>query len=114
MSPISGHDDAVLPIQQMDLRKGLSGTIKSSPEIDSSPHRPRQRRLSQENIAIQHQNSGNSAKILNMSDEAIGSNKGGKSAFSDTISNPDLDEIFFNHSGGPRGFNFQIGPPTQS
>ena len=49
-----------------------------------------------------------------MSDEANGSNKGGKSAFSDTISNPDLDEIFFNHSGGPRGFNFQIGPPTQS
>ena len=40
-----------------------------------------------------------------MSDEANGSLKAGgggaKSAFSETISNPDLDEIFFNkHPGG--------------
>jgi len=54
-----------------------------------------------------------------LSDEANGSNKGGKSAFSDTISNPDLDEIFFNKTGSgaangaPTGFAFNIGPPTQ-
>jgi len=39
--------------------------------------------------------------MLNLSDEANGSNKGGKSAFSETASNPDLDEIFFNkHTPG--------------
>ena len=44
------------------------------------------------------------SKAPNLSEEANGSNKGGKSVHSDTISNPDSDEIFFNKTG-PIGFN---------
>ena len=41
--------------------------------------------------------------MMNLSDEANNSNRGGaKSAFSDTFSNPDCDEIlFFKHKGAP-------------
>ena len=56
--------------------------------------------------------------MLNLSDEANDS-KRNKSAFSDTVSNPDLDEIFFTkHKGtppvAPSGFAFNIGPPTSA
>ena len=60
--------------------------------------------------------------MLNLSDDAQGSPRGRKSVFSDTVSNPDLDELYFNkqHKGpgpaGPaialHGFAFNIGPPT--
>lgn len=57
----------------------------------------------------------------NLSDDGNGSNKahgGGKSAFSDTISNPDLDEFIFNKGGAsqpiaPTGFAFSINSPAQ-
>ena len=60
-------------------------------------------------IDFNKQGSGNSIKSLNLSDEAIGSSlkgpavSGAKSAFSDTVSNPDLDEYFFNKHTGDAG-----------
>ena len=67
--------------------------------------------------AMARQGSNNSLKpILSVSDEGNESNKAAnKSAFSETISNPDLDEIFFNKqtsSAHPQGLSFQIGPPN--
>lgn len=58
------------------------------------------------------QKSGSGKLIAPPSDEANGSNKGGnnKSALSETVSNPDLDEYFFNkHTPGSPGLQFAIG-----
>jgi len=78
----------------------------------------RRRKLSQEEFGtFGKQNSGNSNKLLNISDEGNGSNKGGanKSVFSETMSNPDLDEYLFNKQttgAAPAVFGFQIGSGT--
>lgn len=61
----------------------------------------------------------------NLSDEASNGKNGGKQAFSESMSNPDLDEIYFtskiSHTPGaanqvqavaPTGFAFKINPPT--
>ena len=63
---------------------------------------PRARKLSQEDVGLRSGNHGARKNILELSQEANGSNQGGnKSSFSDTLSNPDLDEIMFNSNKLP-------------
>ena len=78
------------------------------------------RRNSQEEIVkgdVQRQNSNNSAnRGHNLSEEGHAGKREGGSVFSDTMSNPDADEIYFwkqkeRTAVAPTGFAFNIGPP---
>lgn len=89
-----GKSDA----QSMDP---LDGYIKSLELVSPGAAAPftRPRKLSQEDLGVKNNTQKLSTSKLpnNLSEEANGSNKGGtKSVFSDSISNPDLDEYLFN------------------
>jgi len=105
--------------------EGLEPQQQSSPEMEDGKNR--RRRLSQEDLQgvsslarnVARQASNNSNKMLNFSDEASNGKQGGKQAFSETMSNPDDDEIYFIKAinpapVAPTGFAFKIRPPTQS
>ena len=116
MSPMSGHaTGAFRGLQEQPSNAephsgdALDGYIKSL-EIEAPVAFSRPRKLSQEDFGIKNatakQNSGKN--LMNLSEEANGSNKGGnKSSFSDSMSNPDLDEYLFNKHT-PSGFTFNV------
>ena len=103
---MSGHADFAPHPEYLKRGKLFEaiGALQNSPEVESSPGQSKRRRLSQAEEdfnVVMRQNSGNSNKMLNLSDEGNASKKESKSAFSETASNPDLDEIFFNkHTPG--------------